>query len=113
MGIEALVGVICGVLTIISIVSIFIFKIIHKNIMEDVATMIDNKIDKYEEENEKVREERQKRYSQTIENIEKSLKIISENIDTLHNDINSYGTKITIHEGRLDRVEKDVERLNR
>lgn len=111
MSFEQMVGLACGIITILGFTATVAFKIIHKNIMEDVNMLVDKKITDYEHETEKIREERQKRYSDTIDGIKNALLIINANLEKLHVDINSYGTKLVKHDIQIETLEKNVAEL--
>ncbi len=107
MPFEQIIGWLCGVITVFGFVATVAFKIIHKNIMEDVYMLVDKKITDYEHETEKIREERRKRDSDTIEGIKNALLIINSNLEKIHGDLNGYGRKLERHDIQIETLEKN------
>lgn len=85
----------------------------NKNTTKYIGTACETKIKENEEKNEKIRIERQLRYSENLDSIRLSLDIVRAGLDKIQYDINSYGNKMHEHTIKIDRIEKDIDYLKK
>lgn len=114
---ETALSILVGLLTVLTIVAPFIHKVIRGNIMEEVNTLVEEKIgdslEEYESKNENIRRERQLRYAENLETIRKSIDTITFTLVKIESDIQAYSRVSSKQEVEISSLRRDVDALKK
>ena len=84
-----------------------------KYIIKYVGNACDEKLKNYEDQNEKIRQVRQKGHDDNFSSIIFSLDKIRESLDRLQTDFRSYGDKITTHENEIKNIKENIREIRK
>ena len=121
MTIETLVNIAVGFLTIITILSPWIFKIIRASIIEEVVQkdremikyineMTSKRMKEYENKNEEIRQERQLRYGEQLSGIRSAMSNIELLLRTIESDMKQYGEMTKKHEWQIETFKEALDK---
>jgi len=117
---ESCVNIVVGLLTILTILSPFIYKAVRASIMEDVIekdkaiiTYIGDintqKLKDYEEKNEEIRQERQIRYGDQLASIRSYMANIEGLLRAIESDMKKYGETTQKNSWEIENIKKELE----